>query len=737
MRYEFDARLAVSTLVLLAFCPALAAGQTTEQEHWDMFHEYNRFHEYLGWRWTPVWGPTGGLWVVGGSPDSVVISRVDPGSARQEEVFDVARLREAFRTVLGEEPPGRGVPFASFDFADADARRLNVSVADRTWTLDVRSYAIEPAPSAPPETCGSLGTARTLSPAGDHVAEIRNGNLWVGRTAACTSMAQRTDDGSDRIRYAHGSRPVWSPDGSRIALIRTDFTGVDQTPVVDWSQQPEEVRWVTYPRSDGRPVERNELILVDVRSGRRRAVNVPGPAGQTIELVAWTRESDAFLFNRWDRDGRRMDLMAVDSGGSAVRTVLSERSEASLREYGSSNRPFFLADGRRFLTYSEQDGWRHLYLHDLDGNVLQRLTEGPFRVNEVLAVDEIGGWVYFMAQPDADRPYDVHLCRVRLDGTGFARLTEATGTHTVELSPSLKFFTDNHSAPGRPPRADLRRTDGQLVGTLAEGDTERLEAELRYRPQEEFTVFAADGRTKLWGTLFTPYDFDPDRAYPVLLIVNTLVSGMRNWFEAGASKPGTFAQLGFVTVELSLRGNIGRDRAFRTAFHGRTGCCEYEDAVSALEQLARDRPWMDMSRVGVLGASVSGFFAARFLLQAPDFFRVGVVERAPMSFSELWGGEDFLGLPADNPAGYAQASNAALADRLRGKLLIVSYFGDAGIRFASTVRMIEALIEADRLYDLIVVPQGRQETEYVWSEAIPRYLVEHLRPWDDGPVRRR
>jgi dipeptidyl-peptidase-4 len=340
-----------------------------------------------------------------------------------------------------------------------------------------------------------------------------------------------------------------------------------------------------------------------------------------------------------------------------------------------------------------------------------------------------------MAQPDVERPYDEHLCRVRLDGTGFTQLTTAAGTHTIHLAPSFEFFLDVHASPQRPPRAELRRVDGKQVMTLAEANTERLEAVLRYQPPEEFQVLAADGQVVLWGSMYTPFDFDPGRAYPVILVVNTLASGFRNWF--GVGKAGTFAQLGFITVELSLRGNIGRDGAFRTAFHGRTGCCEFEDAVSALEQLSRDRPWMDMSRVGLLGGSVSGFYAARFMLQAPDVFHVGVAERAPMSLGELWGGEAFLGMPSENPDGYAQASNAALADRLQGKLLIVSYLGDAGMRFASTVRMIEALTEAGRPYDLLVLPQGRRDTDYVWSLAIPRYFVEHLRPWDDVPVRRR
>lgn len=731
MHFESSTRCAVvSSLLLVASCPMLIAGQTIEQQRWDMFRKFDRWGELLGWRATAVWGPSEQLWFVRGAPDSLVISIVDPGTASHEEVFDVGRLREAFRAVLGEEPPGRGVPFASFDFIDGDPGQLEVSVGGRTWLVDLRSYAIAPAPSARADACGPPGTARTVSPDGARVAEIRARNLWVGRTGDCSSMAQLTDDGSDWIRYAYGSQPIWSPDGLQIALLRSDFTGVEQTPVVDWSRQPEEVSWVTFPRANGGPMQRNDLVIIDVQAGQRHMVDLPvEEPGQIIEAVAWTLDSEEFLFRRKDRDEQRVDLMAAGSHGSVARIVFSEVSDTSLFDYGSPGSAFRLADGQRFIAYSERDGWWHLYLYELSGKLLRRLTEGPFRVGEVLGVDEVAGWVYFMAQPDLERPYDEHLCRVRLDGTGFTQLTSEVGAHFIQLSPTFDFFLDVHQAAQRAQRAELKRANGEPVMTVAEANTERLNAELRYKPPEEFQVLAADRQTVLWGTMHTPFDFDPSRAYPVLLVVNALGTGFRNQFFPG--KPGTFAQLGFVTVELSLRGNIGRDRAFRTAFWGRAGCCEVEDAVAALEQLSRDRPWMDISRVGVLGGSISGYYAARFMLQAPDVFHVGVAERAPMSLGELWGGEAFLGMPSENPDGYAQASNAALAGRLQGKLMLVSYLDDAAMRFASTVRMVEALTEVGRPYDLIVVPQGRRDTDYVWSFAIPRYLVEHLRPWDE------
>jgi len=193
------------------------------------------------------------------------------------------------------------------------------------------------------------------------------------------------------------------------------------------------------------------------------------------------------------------------------------------------------------------------------------------------------------------------------------------------------------------------------------------------------------------------------------------------------------AQLGFVTVVFNIRGEGGaRSRAYRRAFYGRVGCCEHDDAAAVLQQLAAERPYMDMRRVGILGGSAGGYHAAGFLLMRPDVFKVGVAERGGMEFMG-WAGWPFMGTPEDNPAGYAAGSNLPLADRLQGKLLFVMPMDDKA--FASTVRMIDALIQAGKPYDLLLVPgtghnyagpRGRIADDYVWTRMIPAYFVEHL-----------
>jgi dipeptidyl aminopeptidase/acylaminoacyl peptidase len=223
----------------------------------------------------------------------------------------------------------------------------------------------------------------------------------------------------------------------------------------------------------------------------------------------------------------------------------------------------------------------------------------------------------------------------------------------------------------------------------------------------------------------------------VIIIYTTFWPQFSPSFETGGN-PRQYAQLGFITLRLALRGEYGaRDRAFAAALYGRIGCCEHDDVAAALSQLAADRPWMDLDRVGVLGGSWGGYHAARFLLMRPDVFTVGIAERAWMDPRDLGSMELWMGMPEDNPEGYEQLSNLPFADRLEGRLLFVLTMADWGGTVSSTLRMVDALIRAGKPFDMLVVPgvehlyhrsgeRGEIADHYVWERQMPAYLVEHL-----------
>jgi dipeptidyl aminopeptidase/acylaminoacyl peptidase len=244
---------------------------------------------------------------------------------------------------------------------------------------------------------------------------------------------------------------------------------------------------------------------------------------------------------------------------------------------------------------------------------------------------------------------------------------------------------------------------------------------------------AGDGETDLHGVLYKPFDFDPNRTYPVV-----------EWIYAGPHvihTPRTFpeglhhqalAHLGYIVILMDGRGTPGRGKAFQDVAYGSLGRHEIPDHAGALRQLARDRPYMDLSRTGIVGSSYGGYFAIRALLLEPGLYRVGIA--ASPAVDMFWGfpPEIYLGHPSRNPGAYEHASLIPLADRLEGRLLIVHGTADRITPFGGTLRLIDAFVRAGRPYDLIVLPDeghGFSDSAHrYWREAVRRFFEEHLRP---------
>jgi dipeptidyl aminopeptidase/acylaminoacyl peptidase len=384
---------------------------------------------------------------------------------------------------------------------------------------------------------------------------------------------------------------------------------------------------------------------------------------------------------------------------------------------------------------SERDGWNHLYLYDFDGRLIRRLTRGTFPGVGIEAVDDKGGWVYFTAHGDEARPYDTHLYRVSLEGTEFGQLTDAPGRHEIEFSPSREFFLDTHSSPDRPPRVELRRADGVLLRALSVADISGLE-DLGWRPADEFTIKAADGKTDLYGLLWKPYDFDADLKYPVIEYIYgcpQVAVVPRSFTHWEGIYPQALAQLGFVVFVVDARGTPERGKAFQDVAYGNMGRHEIPDHVGALRQLIEQRPYMDGDRVGMFGHSCGGYFTIRALLLAPDAYHVGVASAPVVELEYGNAMEVYMGPPDENRGAYEYASNVRLAGNLEGKLFLIHGTSDFAAPLSGTMKMVEALIQAGEAYDLLLFPEQDHglyggSTGTYWQWAVRRYFQEHLKP---------
>jgi dipeptidyl aminopeptidase/acylaminoacyl peptidase len=714
----------------------------------DRFHAFQRFPELVrGGQWMPIWRADGrSFCVVDGVPDRTAILTVDPLTGTATPLLDGLRVRKALETVLGAAVPWGGLPFTQFRFVDTE-RAVEFSYDGRWFRVDATTYELSELPPAEqerrtrqaPREIGRtfLGPRQPIhelaAPDGASLLTAHAGNLWL-RGVADDRVHQLTDDASDNVTWTVEDAR-WASDGRHVAAIRTDATGVDRLPVVHWLKPLEEVEWAPYAKSGAQQAVRS-LCIVDTLSKRTVPVDLGRPGDDVFVLIPLAfLPGGRLLFLLSDRRNKVLELHSADihCGGSTV--ILAERQDSFV--YGINWAGFttsftLLPDGEHFVWMSERDGWRHAYLYRLDGTFVRRLTDGAFEVDRVAGFDTGAERIYLVARSDEQRPYDLHICVVGIDGGGFKQLTSEPGVHLPIVAPTGDVVVDIHSSVDRPPRTDLVRGDGRLVTTLAAADVSALD-ELGYQPPEEFTATALDGETVLYGVLYKPPGFDPTKRYPVVEYIYggpQLITHQLDYLNGGLAR--LIAQLGFVTFVVDGPGTPGRGKKFQDVVANRFGQFEVEEHANVVGQLADRLAWFDVDRVGMVGGSWGGYNTIRALLRAPDSYHVGVAFY-PVADCINGAGtaiEPYLGYPQVEPAAYAAASNLSEVDQLRGKLLLIHGTSDVNAPFSATMQLMDAFIKADKAVDLLVVPELDHSTDgwrarYAFDRAA-EYFVEHL-----------
>jgi dienelactone hydrolase len=572
---------------------------------------------------------------------------------------------------------------------------------------------------------------------GSWSAKVEKGELVVTNTAGATVLKL---PGAENYEWSIAPHS-WNRDRTRFVAIRSDDRAIHKLPIIDYSNPVERVTYAPYPKT-GTPLPVDELHLVDPAAAAARPIQLD-TRDAYVWLLGWRRTVSEALVLRLSRTGKRLDLFAIDGATGATRPLASdERPETfvgaldfATMDWPSQVTP--LPDESGFLWLSERDGWRHVYHYGYDGALKKKVTSGPFPIHRVVRVDSARRQIYVLASADSTRPYDRHVYRVALNGTGFTQLTSAPGQHEPVFSSSGNFFVDSYSSLTEPQTVELRRADGRLIKRLGQASTTVL-VEAGYKPPESFRVKAADGTTDLYGALYRPADFDSTKRYPVvdyiyggpwLAVHQTtyLPSGTAGAMQRIAA---SLAQMGFIVAMVDARGTPGRGKVFQDANYGRVGQVEIADHVAALRALARSRPWIDTTRAGIAGHSWGGYFAINGMLTAPDFFDVGYAG-APGDLTEAaMINEPNMGLLTTNKAGYDAGSNPARAAALRGRLKIMHGTADNQASLSSTMRMIKALIDANKTFDLLIMPgqahgpQGPAGRYY--REDVRRFMATHL-----------
>lgn len=621
----------------------------------------------------------------------------------------------------------------------------------------------------------AVGKAESKSPDGKWVAYSDGPNLWV-RELATGYVRQLTNDGEPEFSYArpaHGEEGIfndrlqetplppsvsWSPNSTQLITQRRDRRLLPKMHLLEHVPRDDSYRAklhaFPYPLVGDEVLAKLSLHLFTIATGERIDVDLPSfssaLAGPTeAESGNWAEDGTTYFFTRTTRDTKHADYMAVDTTTGVAKVIASEDAatfiELSPGRLISRSQVRVLRNGD-LIWWSERDDWGHLYL--LDGasrEVKRQLTTGPWQVREILAIDEVSETALITAggREESRNPYYAHLYHLNLATGDLTLLTPEDADHKIELSKDKRYFFDTFSRVNLAPVTVLRRADGSLVTTVDTTDDSGLR-DLGWREPEIFSAKAHDVDTDLWGVLFFPTDFDPEQRYP---LIEYIYPGPQSSFVPNAwltieSKSTmlaikSMAELGFIVGIVDGPGTGFRSKSFKDVAAGRNfgEAGGLIDRIGVWMHLAAERPYLDLSRVGIFGHSGGGYATARALLKFPEFYKVGVANAGnhdQRAYSAGWG-EFYIGL-LDGDI-YDDQANPPLADNLTGNLLLIHGAMDGNVYLSTTMRLVQALIEADKDFDLLVLPEGTHADSFARNPYVLRrhwdYFVRHLR--DETP----
>jgi dipeptidyl aminopeptidase/acylaminoacyl peptidase len=584
---------------------------------------------------------------------------------------------------------------------------------------------------------------------------------------------------------------VWSPDSKAFAVTRMDQRKVKSLFLVNNTANPRpELMEYNYAMPGEADVGQEELFAWRVGDTKLTPVTIKKWKDQRLFDIHWNgKGSDHLRMVRRDRTQRHLELIDIALPSQTTTQLLREDIDNNSSERQNVR---YVKAGGDLIWWSERTGWGHYYLYDNTGHLKRALTSGAWRAERIADVDSVRGVFYFDAvgrEPN-ENPYYTHTYRVNLDGSGFALLDQGEATHASQLSPNKRWLVDNYSRIDLVPKSVLRDATGKVVMDLETMDVSRL-VELGWKAPERFTTKAADGVTNIYGNLWKPFDFDSTKKYPI--IANVYPGPQTetvNFPFSPTAIPQQLAQLGFIVIQIGNRGGSPqRSQEYQGFSYYNLRDYALADKKAGIEQLAARHKWIDIDRVGIYGHSGGGFLTAAAMLLPPynEFFKVGVSESGNHDnniYNQNWS-EQYHGLriiAKDNGRGGVTQAGGAMADgngngtrsgggrggntaanaaaaasrmvdgsipaddsldtfqihvpttvdlapNLKGNLLLETGDMDNNVHPANTIRLVQALIKANKRFDFMMLPgkpHGYGDMTPYTNHLMFEYFAEHL-----------
>ena len=722
---------------------------------------------------------------------------VDPAVGSKTEIFDMDKLAMQLTEIVKDPFDAKHIPFSDlklkedkyflFDIrstADTKDEEDSTKTVKKVFHFkyDISSKELTEVDKKPKEKYPRFAS---VSPDGMIGVYVKNYNLYAmdtlnmrkavknpkdttivekkltfdGKAGFSWGGGNYTGDQQRDTTVRTGASIVWSPDSKKFAIMKWDMSKVKDLWVINSLSNPRPTLETYKYQMPGEPGPVGYLYLFDVESGSYKGISSHAFKDQDMEFErkwpknedayrdyrtsVWLGDENGFYLGRVSRDLKKRDFCYVDVNSDSTHVIIKERMNTYVED-----RPHYILSGSgRIIHWSERNGWANLYLYEKDGTLVRNITEGAFHVEEVLAVNEAAGYVVLSAcgvNPD-ENPYQMHTYKVPITGGTLQQMDMDDMDVLSTSSYDGRYFVANYSRVDCGPAVALFNAQtGRKIMELEKADLSLLLA-AGYKFPERFKVKAADGITDLYGAMYKPFDFDSTKVYPICDYVypGPQVEANNISWSKGFTRTDRLAQLGFIVVTVGNRGgHPNRSKWYHNYGYGNLRDYGLEDQKYAIQQLAARYPFIDIERVGIHGHSGGGFMSTAAILTYPDFFKVAVscAGNHDNSIYNRWWSEQHHGITekinnSDTTFVYKIETNQELAKNLKGHLMLVHGDVDNNVHPGNTIRVVNALIRANKRFDMLILP-GQRHSFGDMNEYFFWRMADYYSEWLLGTSKR-
>jgi dipeptidyl-peptidase-4 len=559
----------------------------------------------------------------------------------------------------------------------------------------------------------------TFSPDGERIAFVRNNNIFVKSLRFGTERQVTNDGEMNKIingapdwvyeeEFEFNRAFEWSPDSKQLAYIKFDETEVNTFSMTMYKgMNPELKENALYPGEYSfkypKAGEKNSIVSVwvyDIKAGQNIQMDIGKETNIYIPRIQWTFNGTSLGIFRMNRLQNRLELLFANSYSGDTRLIFTEKNQRYIETDFLDNFQF-MPDEKSYVTLSEQDGYKHLYLYDFGGVKIKQLTEGKFDVLKYYGFDPLSKMVYYQAAVVSPMQREVY--GVSIDKKKKITLTTQKGTNNVSFSNGYKFYINTFTSLTTPGIVTLHEISGKQIRVLEDNAALKSKLSGIKVPQKEFFTFKTSEGIELNGFMIKPLDFSTNKKYPVLMTQYSGPNSQQVLDDYKIDWNSYLAQQGYLVVCVDSRGTGARGEEFRKCTYGQLGKYESDDQIETAKYLAK-QSYVDGNNIAIWGWSYGGFMSALCMAKGGDVFKAGIAVAAVTNqrFYDTIYSERYMGLPSQNPEGYDQNSPITLAAGIKGKLLLVHGLADDNVHFQNAIEFSEAMVQAGVQFQMMV-----------------------------------